>query len=99
MQVGGVGVGGWVAQALDHVVAVTAGGTDDDSNLVAACKPCNERRRREQALAGRPQRKREPEPHPGARVGPVKSLERPDLGGARDQSDNLRADSRCFENA
>ena len=27
---------------LDHVVAVANGGTDDDSNLVAACVPCNQ---------------------------------------------------------
>ncbi|MEX1254101.1 MAG: HNH endonuclease [Dehalococcoidia bacterium] len=41
------------ATTADHVVAVAHGGTDDESNLVACCEPCNERRRREQAARGR----------------------------------------------
>jgi 5-methylcytosine-specific restriction endonuclease McrA len=29
------------AETIDHVVPVAKGGTDDDWNLVAACKRCN----------------------------------------------------------
>lgn len=29
------------ATCVDHVVPVSRGGTDEDSNLVAACGPCN----------------------------------------------------------
>ena len=31
-----------VALTVDHVVPVALGGTDDASNLVTACRPCNE---------------------------------------------------------
>jgi 5-methylcytosine-specific restriction endonuclease McrA len=41
------------ATVLDHVRPVVEGGSDDPSNLVAACHDCNERRRREQVKATR----------------------------------------------
>lgn len=41
------------ATTADHVVGVALGGSDDPSNLVAACAPCNEYKRRQQARAGR----------------------------------------------
>lgn len=55
------------ATVLDHIHGVAAGGTDDDANLVGSCSNCNERRRQEQARAGRAdtQRQRAAEPHPG----------------------------------
>jgi 5-methylcytosine-specific restriction endonuclease McrA len=36
---------GGVADTTDHVIPKKRGGTDDDSNLVAACRPCNSRKR------------------------------------------------------
>ena len=36
---------GGVATTADHVIARSQGGTHDDSNLVAACRPCNSRKR------------------------------------------------------
>ena len=33
------------ATTTDHLVAKSNGGTDDDDNLVAACRPCNSRKR------------------------------------------------------
>ena len=41
------------AEVVDHVLARAAGGTDDDSNLAASCKPCNEQKRKQEARAGR----------------------------------------------
>ena len=32
------------ARTVDHVLPVAAGGTDDPSNLVAACRRCNARK-------------------------------------------------------
>ena len=32
---------GGYANTVDHIVAIANGGTDDESNLVACCKPCN----------------------------------------------------------
>lgn len=29
------------AQTVDHVIPRSAGGTDDPSNLIAVCRPCN----------------------------------------------------------
>jgi 5-methylcytosine-specific restriction endonuclease McrA len=57
---------------MDHLRAVASGGSDDEDNLVSSCRACNERRRREQAVAGRrkrPSKLREPEPHPGLLTG------------------------------
>lgn len=34
-----------LATTTDHVVPKSAGGTDADSNLVAACRPCNSKKR------------------------------------------------------
>lgn len=31
-----------VVLEVDHIVAVAAGGTNDESNLVTACRPCNQ---------------------------------------------------------
>lgn len=36
---------GDVATTSDHVVPKSKGGTDDLSNLVAACRPCNSRKK------------------------------------------------------
>jgi 5-methylcytosine-specific restriction endonuclease McrA len=36
---------GGVADTTDHVIPRSRGGTDDDSNLVAACRPCNSRKK------------------------------------------------------
>src|SRR5262245_9072819 len=36
---------GAAANAVDHIIARTRGGTNDMENLVAACKPCNSRKR------------------------------------------------------
>lgn len=41
------------AEVVDHVVSRAAGGSDDESNLVAACKRCNEQKRRAEARRGR----------------------------------------------
>ncbi len=41
------------AVTADHIVGVAAGGSDEMNNLVASCADCNERRRREQAVAGK----------------------------------------------
>lgn len=42
-----------VATTADHIVSPRHGGSDEPSNLRAACRPCNERRRRQQAREGR----------------------------------------------
>jgi 5-methylcytosine-specific restriction protein A len=44
---------GGVAEVVDHIVCRARGGSDDDANLVAACKRCNERKRVQEARAGR----------------------------------------------
>lgn len=41
------------ATVVDHVINITAGGSDDDSNLVACCGACNEGKRRGEARRGR----------------------------------------------
>lgn len=33
--------GDTVLMTVDHIIPVSAGGTDDDGNLVACCSPCN----------------------------------------------------------
>ena len=40
---------GGPAEVVDHIVAIAHGGTDDDSNLVACCRDCNERKRKLEA--------------------------------------------------
>lgn len=35
----------WAGLEVDHVVARSAGGSDDDSNLATACFPCNRGKR------------------------------------------------------
>lgn len=37
----------WKAMTLDHVIDLADGGTNADSNLVLACKACNNERGRE----------------------------------------------------
>jgi len=44
---------GGVAEVVDHILARAFGGGDEDSNLVAACKACNERKRGTEARLGR----------------------------------------------
>jgi len=41
--------GGTGELVIDHVLARAFGGSDADSNLVAACRACNEARRKQQA--------------------------------------------------
>jgi len=41
------------AEVVDHVLNRARGGSDDDSNLVACCRPCNEKKRQQEARAGR----------------------------------------------
>jgi 5-methylcytosine-specific restriction endonuclease McrA len=48
------------AEVVDHVVAIAAGGSDHDSNLVACCRACNERKRRDEARRGRGVKNLEP---------------------------------------
>jgi 5-methylcytosine-specific restriction endonuclease McrA len=54
---------------VHHVVEVEDGGTDDEDNLVAACKPCHTRFSAQQsqrrAVAAANDWKRRPEKHPG----------------------------------
>jgi 5-methylcytosine-specific restriction protein A len=40
---------------VDHIVCRSAGGSDADENLVAACKSCNEAKRKREAAAGKGQ--------------------------------------------
>lgn len=42
-----------LADVVDHVLNRARGGSDDDSNLVAACRACNESKRRIEAHIGR----------------------------------------------
>jgi 5-methylcytosine-specific restriction endonuclease McrA len=46
------------AQEVDHIVNRARGGDDSDENLVACCKPCNERKRQQEARAGREAKRR-----------------------------------------
>ena len=41
------------ATTADHIVGVAEGGSDDESNLRASCRACNEQRRIEQSRLGR----------------------------------------------
>ena len=44
---------GGVAEVVDHVLCRAHGGSDDDSNLAACCKACNEQKRQQEARGGR----------------------------------------------
>jgi 5-methylcytosine-specific restriction endonuclease McrA len=51
------------ATQVDHRIPASRGGTDDESNLQAACRACHDRKTiLERRL---PSRRRPPEPHPG----------------------------------
>jgi 5-methylcytosine-specific restriction protein A len=54
-----------VADTVDHIVPVFRGGTDDPSNLVSMCTPHHRTKTGREARAAQPNRKREPERHPG----------------------------------
>ncbi len=57
------------ATEVDHVIPAAQGGTDAPANLQAACRPCHARKTAKEAAAARVakyNRKRTPEPHPGA---------------------------------
>lgn len=61
---------GWSARIeVHHLVEVEDGGTDDDDNLVAVCKPCHThfsaQQSQRRAVAAANDWKRRPEPHPG----------------------------------
>lgn len=55
------------ALSVDHIVPVSQGGTEDDSNLAAIHEtPCHERKTAREANAAKPKRKRpNTEKHPG----------------------------------
>lgn len=53
------------AQTVDHIVNTAAGGTDEPTNLQAACWPCHRRKTGQEAAAAKPQRRRPPTTHPG----------------------------------
>ena len=38
---------------VDHVTPMAMGGSDDPSNLVAACRPCNDRKAQQEARQAR----------------------------------------------
>jgi 5-methylcytosine-specific restriction protein A len=57
------------ATEVDHIVPVHLGGSDEPENLAATCRRCHASKTGREAQAARPQRRREPEPHPGLRVG------------------------------
>ena len=63
--------GGAGAKAVDHIVPVSQGGSEDDSNLKAIHgKPCHERKSSLEGVAANPMaqsRKRKEEKHPGDR--------------------------------
>jgi 5-methylcytosine-specific restriction protein A len=44
------------AETVDHIVASAHGGSDDDTNLVAACESCNERKRALESMESRVKR-------------------------------------------
>jgi len=41
------------AEVVDHKLNRARGGSDDDSNLQTACRPCNDQKRRAEAIEGR----------------------------------------------
>ena len=53
------------AVAVDHVVSVANGGTDDLSNTISICKPCHDDKTQREAAQARNAWKRPPENHPG----------------------------------
>jgi 5-methylcytosine-specific restriction endonuclease McrA len=53
------------AETVDHVIGVANGGTDDMSNLVAACWPCHRTKTGREARAKQQPRKRPQPRHPG----------------------------------
>ena len=44
---------GGPAEVVDHIINRAHGGNDDDANLAAACRDCNERKRCQEARDGR----------------------------------------------
>ncbi len=52
---------------VDHIVPVSQGGTDDDSNLATICRRCHARKTALEANAAKPKRTRPQEKHPGLR--------------------------------
>jgi 5-methylcytosine-specific restriction protein A len=56
---------GVISVAVDHLVSVANGGTDDLSNTVSICKPCHDAKTAREANAARNGWKRSPEPHQG----------------------------------
>lgn len=58
---------GGPASTVDHVVPVFRGGSDDESNLVAACVTCHRSKtgREARAAQGTRRRPRDPQRHPG----------------------------------
>ena len=52
------------AEHVDHIVAVSRGGTDDLENCQAVCLPCHNNKTAMEAAAGRRTRKRAPRAHP-----------------------------------
>lgn len=53
------------ATEVDHVVSVANGGSEEDSNLAAIHTECHRRKTGREARAAQPNRRREPESHPG----------------------------------
>lgn len=53
------------AAEVDHVVPAHLGGTDDLTNLQAACGPCHASKTGAEARAVQGSRRRPEEPHPG----------------------------------
>jgi 5-methylcytosine-specific restriction protein A len=50
---------------VDHIVPVSQGGGDEDSNLAAICDVCERSKTAREGNAAKPRRRREREPHPG----------------------------------
>lgn len=54
------------ATEIDHIIPVSKGGTDDPTNLRAACKACNAQENyKARGRGGGQSRLRRPEKHPG----------------------------------
>ena len=56
------------ASQVDHIIPVSRGGTDDESNLASICNACHAAKTSREANARNPKaapRKRQPERHPG----------------------------------
>ena len=56
------------ANAVDHIIPASQGGTDDDGNLAAICSSCHGRKTAQEANARNPRaqpRRRQEETHPG----------------------------------